>query len=156
MDLSADDLAGIVDVLGPVTRGELRQACTELAFKRGADTEPEAFDPVIEDALDGYHLVVVPDHDADADEPLLAVGPVAFPSLPEGAADLPHIMDHPGRTLDRATVASAAEERFREEAARAVTAGDDERVATLLDVSYDLESWGPVELRAARERLDDG
>ena len=32
---------------------------------------------------------------------------------------------------------------------------DQERIETLLDVCYDLEAWGPVELREVRGRLDD-
>jgi len=52
-------------------------------------------------------------------------------------------------------MAIAAERRFREDAAAAASVGDEDRTAELLDVSYDLEAWGPVELEAARSRLDD-
>ncbi|WP_135302156.1 DUF7109 family protein [Haloarcula amylovorans] len=155
MNLTGDDFAGVVDVFGALTRAELGEACVELAFKRGEDTDAKAFDDAIDDALVEYHLVRVADHDADADDPLLVVGPAAFPRLPEGAGDLPHIMDVPDRSLSDEAVARAAEERFREDAVVAVEAVDDERIATLLDVSYDLEAWGPVELGEARARLDD-
>ncbi|MBX0321855.1 hypothetical protein EGH21_02300 [Halomicroarcula sp. F13] len=155
MDLTADDIAGVVDVFGALTRAELGRACSELAFKRGEDVATDAFAEDVEDALTSYHLLSVADHDEDTDEALLVVGPAAFPSLPDGAGDLPHIMDVPARTLDEETVARAAEERFREDAVLAVQAGDEDRIASLLDVSYDLEAWGPVELGTARDRLDD-
>ena len=155
MELTPDDLAGVVDVVGPLTRDELEQACGELAFKRGEDADADSFDAEIAAALAGYHLLAVADHDADAPDPLVVVGPAAFPTFPEGVADLPHILDVPDRKLDRETMATAAEKRFRADAAAAAGAGDEERIGELLDVSYDLEAWGPVELGAARERLDE-
>jgi hypothetical protein len=157
MDPSGDDLAGVVDLFGALTRAELGQALAELAFKRGQDAEPETFDDVIDDALHTYHLVAVPAgavSGAEVDADLLVPGPVAFPTLPEDAADLPHIMDVSTRSPARETVGTAAEERFRADAAAAVDAGEAERVATLLDVSYELEVWAPVDLDAAREQLD--
>ena len=154
MELPPDELAGVVDIVGPVTRRELVQACGELAFKRGGDMDTEAVEATIERAISSYQLVVVSDHDA-ADTPLILVGPAAFPDIPEGAEDLPHILDLPSRELGRETVATGAEQRFREDAAEAVRAGDDDRIAELLDVSYDLEAWGPVALASARALLDE-
>lgn len=153
MDLTPDELAGVVDVVGPLTRAELRRACGELAFKRGVDAEAVADD--IGAALSDYYLVAVADHDADATDPLVVVGPAAFPAIPDGAEDIPHILDVPERDLSRDAVASAAEARFREDAAAAVEAGDSERIEWLLDVSYDLEAWGPVDLARTRARLDE-
>lgn len=150
MELTPDELAGIVDVLGPVTRDELKQAGEELAFKRGA----EGTTVKISTALETYHLVAVDDHDIDTNKPILVVGPAAFPALPDGVEDLPHILDVPSRDPDTKTIAAAAEQRFREDAATAIEAGDGDRIASLLDVSYELEAWGPVELATARDRLD--
>ncbi len=155
MELTPDELAGVVDVVGPVTREELVQACGELAFKRGEDVDSDAFAAAIDDALSTYHLVAVPDHDSEADAPLVVVGPAAFPEIPDGTEDLPHILDVPDRDPSTETVAAAAEGRFREDAAEAVRAGDDERIQELLDVSYDLEAWGAVDLGEARGLLDD-
>jgi len=154
MELTPDELAGVVDVVGPVTRGELTQACGELAFKRGADVDEATFEAAVDAALSTYHLVAVTDHDVEADAPLVVVGPTAFPAIVEGATDLPHILDVPDRDLSTATVAAAAERRFREDAAEAVRTDDDERIQALLDVSYDLEAWGSVELATARGHLD--
>lgn len=176
MDLTGDELAGIVDLFGGLTRAELHRALAELAFKAGEDRDPETFEPVVDDALRSYHLVAVTDGgsggedvadqsagdgsevedgDEHADHQLLVPGPVAFPTLPEGATDLPHILDVDERTVDREAAGRAAESRFRAEAAGAVEAGDEDRIAALLDVSYELEAWAPVDLEAARTRLDE-
>ncbi|MFC6836497.1 DUF7109 family protein [Halomarina ordinaria] len=142
--LDGDDLAGVVDLFGALTREELDRALAELAFKHDADA-PD--DEVVETALERYELV---DHDG-----LLVVGPAAFPTLPEGAADLPHILDVPPRTPDTEAVARTAEERFRAEAARALAADPSgEELARLVDASYDIEAWGPVDLGEVRRRLD--
>jgi len=143
-DPSPDGLAGVVDLFGGLTREELDRALAELAFKRGADS-PEGH--VVDDAVASYHLV---EHDD-----LLVVGPAAFPSLPDGAEDLPHILDVDARSVDREAVAATVEERFRADTARALAAEDSAAVERLLDVSYDLETWGPADVADVRRRLDD-
>lgn len=151
MKLSPDELAGIVDLFGALDRETLRQACVELAFKRGEDREPASFDDAIDDAVAGYHLLAV----EEEEDELFVPGPVAFPELPEGATDLPHILDTEERTIDRERLAEAVERRFRADAAAAVEDGDTDRMEYLLDVSYELEVWAPVELEETRGRLDD-
>ncbi|QSG10227.1 DUF7109 family protein [Halapricum desulfuricans] len=148
MEFTPDELAGIVDLFGALDRSALQRACVELAYKRGADREPAGFDDAIDAAVADYHLLVL-------DDELLVPGPIAFPELPEGATDLPHILDVESRTIDRDRLAEAAQRRFRADAAAAVEAGDRERIEHLLDVSYELEVWAPVELAQARRRLDD-
>ncbi|MDQ2073116.1 DUF7109 family protein [Haloarcula sp. NS06] len=155
MDLQPDELAGVVDLFGSLTSAELIDACGELAFKQGVDADPDAIATAIDDAIDSYHLVAVDDHAVDTDETLLVVGPVAFPTLPDGAADLPHIMDVPARNLAHDAVVEAVKARFREDAVMAVKNGDEDRVETLLDVSYDIEAWENVEMDGLRDRLDD-
>jgi hypothetical protein len=144
-----DEVAGVVDLFGALTRAELRRALAELSFKRGADPESAAADEALDAAVESYHVV-----ELDGDPPQFAVGPVAFPALPRGAEDLPHILDVPTRTVDREAVARDVEERLRAETARAVAAGDDDRVAHLLDVTYDLEAWASVDVSGIRDRLD--
>jgi hypothetical protein len=141
--VDADDLAGIVDLFGALTPAELDRALEELAFKAGRSPPEE---PVVERASRSYHLV-------ECDGRLVA-GPAAFPSLPADAGDLPHIMGIDERPVDREAAGRAAEERFRGEAARALAADEPDRVERLLDVSYDLETWGPVEVADVRRRLD--
>jgi hypothetical protein len=161
MKVTADELAGVVDQFGALTRAELQDAAAELAFKADGDFEPEAFAADVDDALHSYHLLAV-DSDAvegtdaatDEDATWLVPGPIAFPTLPAGAADLPHIMDLDARSVDREAAGRAAEAQFRTDAAAAAEGGDDDRIAALLDVSYELEAWGPVDLAAARDHLD--
>jgi hypothetical protein len=153
MDVTGDELAGIVDLFDALTAAELAQALVELAYRQGDELEASAFDGDIEAARDTYHLVGF--EPAAADEVWLVAGPVAFPELPENATDLPHILDVPDRSVDRERLGTAAEERFRADTARAVADGDDERLRELLDVSYELEVWAPVDLASARDRLDD-
>lgn len=144
-----DELAGIVDLFGALTRKELDAACSELAYRRGEESPEDA----VEAALSAFALVPF-EADGEA-ETLLAPGPGAFPTLPDGAEDLPHILDVETRSVDRETVGRAAEERLRTEAAQAVTVGDTERADELLDISYDIEAWGGVDLSGIRDRLDD-
>lgn len=154
MTLSAatgDELAGVVDLFGALTRDELESALGELAFKRGEAVDDDAIHDAIDAAVEDYYLVTV---DSDAGT-LLAPGPVAFPTLPDGAEDLPHILDVSSRDPDRATLVEAVERRLRADAARAVDAEDVERVEHLLDVSYDLETWGATDVSDVRSRLDD-
>ena len=145
-----DELAGVVDLFGALTRAELARALAELAFKQGKAVDESAFESVIAAAVDDYYLVEG-EYDGAS---VLASGPVAFPAVPENGEDLPHIMDVPDRGVDRTALAERARSRLREEAEAVVEAGDEERAGYLLDVSYDLEAWGPVETDAVRERLD--
>jgi len=142
-----DELAGVVDLFGALTRAELTEALSELAYRQG-ETVP---DDAVDEAIDAFALVTV---ERDDDEDLLAPGPSAFPTLPEGAEDLPHILDVEARSVDRSVVGRAAERRLRADAARAVANDEPARAAELLDVSYDLEAWGGVELDDIRDRLD--
>lgn len=151
MRLSGDELAGVTDLFGALQPEELKQGVEELAFRRGEDFESDAHSDAVEEAVSAYQLVRVTD--SSDTQPLLAPGPTAFPTLPEDANDLPHILDVEKRALDRESVGSQVETRLRGEAARAVSEEDSERIATLLDVSYDLEAWAPVEIASARDRL---
>jgi hypothetical protein len=154
MELSGDELAGIADLFGALSPPELEEAVNELAFRRGTEFDASAFETAVQEAVSGYQLVRFEEPDAGESE-LVAPGPTAFPRLAEDAEDLPHILDVQRRTLDRETVGQKVEQRFRGEAARAVAEGDVDRIETLLDVSYDLETWAPVEIGSVRDRLDD-
>jgi hypothetical protein len=166
----ADELAGVVDLFGALTPGELTDALVELAYRQRGDVDDDAVAAAADDAVDWaverYHLVaytpagdgddesVVTAEDAAGDE-LLTVGPVSFPTLPAEADDLPHILEFPTRSVSREALVETVERRLRGDAARAVAAGDDDRVRELLDVTYDLEAWAPVDVSEVRLRLDD-
>lgn len=155
-----DDLAGVVDLFGWLTRAELSEALSELAFKRRAEADEAAIDAAIDLAVAEYALVPAPEGALSGGGApggpagaALAVGPAAFPTLPDGAADLPHILDVPARDVDRETLADAVLDRLRGEAVAAIDAGDADRLATLADVTYDVEAWAPVDVGPVRERI---
>jgi hypothetical protein len=152
MDLSGDDLAGVVDLFGALTREELGHALAELAYKHGESDDPDAFADEIDAAIAAYRLISLA-HET-TDDPVLVAGPGAFPELPEGATDLVHILDIEDRAVDREAAGRAVLDRFREDAATAVESGDPDRIAHLLDVSYELEAWADVDLSAERDHLD--
>ncbi|ADJ16221.1 DUF7109 family protein [Halalkalicoccus jeotgali] len=128
--LTDDELAGICDLFGALTREELARARSELAFRRDEEAGPEGR---IEAALSTYALV---EHDG-----LVLAGPAAFPTLPEGASDLPHILEAPDREVDREAAGEAV--------LAALAAEEDTELAR--EVSYDLEAWAPVDASAVRE-----
>ena len=148
--MDGDELAGVVDLFGGLTRPELDNALDELAFKRGDSADGDANENSATDDIDAalreYYLVTV-DHDRG---PLLAPGPVAFPELPEYGTDLPHILDVERRDVDREELAAAVRNRLESEAGDA----DGDRAEYLLDVTYDAEAWAPLDLDDVRERLD--
>ncbi len=140
-----DEVAGIVDIFVALTRQETERALSELAYRHG-ETPPE---DAVRDAIDEFVLVAF---DRDGRR-LLAPGPAAFPELPDGAEDLPHILGIDARTVDRTLVTRAAAERLRTEAVCAATLGAREHADRLIDISYDLETWGHIDLAGVRERL---
>ena len=160
MPFDGDELAGTVDPFGALSRAELREAAREVAFRRGEDLDDAALAAAVDDAVAAYRLVVCPPEAVpargvgDDETDLLAVGPTAFPEPPEGAEDLPHILDVDRRSVDRERLGRAVVERLRGQAARAVDRGEHERVRQLLDVSYDVEAWAPVDVSDVRERFD--
>ena len=151
MTATLDDLAGVVDLFDGLTRAELAQALVELGARRGDTPDDDAIDAAIQRALDEYYLIRY----ETADPSLLVAGPAAFPTLPEHAEDLPHIMDVPDRSPDRDDLGTVAAERLRSDADAAIEASDAERIETLIDVSYDIEAWTPVDLGEIRGRLDE-
>jgi hypothetical protein len=161
MDATADELAGVVDLFGGLTRAELERALAEAAYRAdGGAVEDVALEAAIDRAVESFALVRYEPADADDasavtdGEPLLVAGPTAFPSVPDHAEDVPHILDVDRRRLDREALGARTRDRFADAAAAAVDAGDAERIRTLIDVSYDVESWAPVDLTDERTRLE--
>ncbi|SDG19601.1 hypothetical protein SAMN04488067_11937 [Halorubrum xinjiangense] len=157
-----DDLAGVVDLFGWLTRGEMSHALSELAFKKRTEVDEGAIDAAIDLAVREYALVPAPDDalsgDGETDRSeeettALAVGPAAFPTLPEGAEDLPHILDVPDRDVDREALADSVLSQLREEAVEAINEGDADRLEVLADVTYDVEAWAPVDTDPVRTRI---
>ena len=171
MDATADELAGVVDLFGGLTRAELERALSEAAYRAdGQSVDGDALETALADALASFALVEVEyeratagsrDGDGDGDgDPLLVAGPTAFPSVPDHAEDVPHILDVERRDLDRAALGETAREEFREALEDALATGaesegaDEDRLRRLLDVSYDIEAWAPIDLADERDRLE--
>lgn len=150
MEVSGDELAGIVELFGAMTREELRQACAELAFRAGED-DPESVADAVEAAVESLALVAYEDDGRE----LLAPGPAALPTLPDGAPDLPHVLDVERRSVDRGLLVEEVEVRLEAATAAAVESGDSDRAAALTDLTYDAEAWGNLELAELRARLQD-
>ncbi|MFC3957343.1 DUF7109 family protein [Halovivax cerinus] len=148
MEPTVDELAGIVDLFGALTRSELERALTELAARTGR-SEPAAAD-AIDAALESFALLAC---DVDGSDGFVA-GPAAFPTLPPHAEDLPHILEVPPRSPSADELARLAGERFAAEVDQAVDANDEAHARDLLDLSYEVEAWAPVDLDDERDRLD--
>ena len=149
MDPTPDELAGMVDLFGGLTREELVGAIEDLAARAGTPFEAAAVADRIDEAVEGFYLVEV---GADG-AALLVAGPAALPALPDHGDDLPHLLDVDERDVDRTERARAAEERLRAAAARAVNEADRDRAAALLDVCYDLDAWAGADTGAIRAHL---
>lgn len=160
MEPTPDELAGVVDGFGGLTRAELRTALDDLAARAGHETDPDALESAIDDALDSYHLLELAPDEAVAeprgpgvDDPILLPGPAALPALPEGGEDLPHLLEVEPRTIDRDAAARSVESELRADAAAAIGDGDADRAALLLDACYEVEAWGAVDLGDAKAGL---
>jgi hypothetical protein len=149
MDVSPDELAGVADLFGGLTREEFEEAIENVAARQGAAFEAAALGERIEAARQEHYLLGV-DHGGST---VFVPGPTALPTLPEHAEDLPHMMDVSERDIDVDRLAGVARERLERDAEAAVDAGDSERVRFLLDACYDAEAWGPVDVAPVRERL---
>ncbi|MFC7233183.1 hypothetical protein ACFQMM_21645 [Saliphagus sp. GCM10025308] len=201
---TSDELAGIVDLFGGLTRTELERALSEVAFRAdGQSVDEDAAAGAIEASLDAFALVRyeprgdghatdggAEDSDVDVDgngngdeDALFVPGPTAFPRTPEHAEDLPHILDVSPRDPDQDAVGKAARDRFladveavledeggRDDGSEKVDEDNDETenvdggdnetesvdetaIEDLIDLSYDLEAWAPLDLTAERTRL---
>jgi hypothetical protein len=154
MDWTDDELAGVVDTFGALTRAELERALSELAFRDGEDLADDELDAIVGTALDEYALVAYdPGPDADVDEDLVVAGPTTFPTLPEHGDDLPHIMDVEHRRVDRERAGEQVADLMRETAAD--LEADDPRRERLLDLTYEVEAWAPIDLDDLRDQLAD-
>lgn len=171
MELTADELAGVVDYFGGLTRAELDRALEEAAFRAGDEqVDTEALETVIEEAIETFALVRYRTAEDRDPESLLVAGPTAFPQIPPGGEDVPHILDVDRRRVDRTALGEAVVEQFEAAVRTELGAGDEgegdtvgreaaddvdpDRVRQLLEVSYDIEAWAPVDVTAERERLD--
>ena len=170
MDVTADELAGVVDLFGGLTRAELERALSEAAFRaNGTSVDDAALEATVVDALESFALVAYEPPgageasagtdasdertDGGSGSELLVAGPTAFPTVPDAAEDVPHILDVESRRPNRNALGETARQQFVADVTAAIDAGDADRCERLLDVSYDLEAWAPIDLATERDRL---
>lgn len=146
MELSGDELAGIVDQFGALRPSTLRRAIHEAAFRAGEDLEQETIQTWIDEAHAKFTLLSVELDDGEYVVP----GPRAFPTVPAEATDLPHVLD-----VDSVQVpGDAIETGVRNKLAAAASGVEDpDRVEELIDVTYDAEAWAGTDLADVRDRL---
>ncbi len=148
MELSGDELAGIVDQFGALPPPELRRAISEAAFRAGADLEMETVESWIDEALGEFSLLSV----EKSGESLLVPGPRAFPEVPEPAADLTHVLDVESRSVPGEALEMGLRNRLGEAAAHIE---DPDRANELIDITYDAEAWAGIDLSDVRDRLSE-
>jgi len=151
MGVTPDELAGIADLFGGLTRAELIEAVENVAARQGAAFDPTDVENAVASARREYYLVAL----EQEDDTMLAPGPAALPALPNHAEDLPHMMDVGEHDPDPDDLAGAVRDRLERDAEAAIEAGNRDRAAFLLDVCYDAEVWAPVDVDPIRERLRD-
>lgn len=147
MTLEPDELAGIVDLFGLLSRAALVDGVREIAFRRDEPFDESETEDAIDEAIDSFVLIQF-EHEGES---VVVAGPAAFPTLPSGAEDLPHILDVERRSVDRSILADPIRERLE---LAAVDVTDPDRATELLDVTYDAEAWTDVDLEDVRERLE--
>lgn len=151
MEITPDELAGIVDLFGGLSEAELLTALEDLAARTGESYDPEQWTRAVDEALDDYYLVRVP-----CDQRAIIVpGPVSLPALPEHGDDLPHILDVDRRRPDPSVIGRSVEKRLRGDAARAINEQDRHLAERLLDICYEVDTWGSVDTTEIRTALND-
>lgn len=158
---SPDELAYVLELFGALAESEFRRAVREAAFRVGRDVDADALAERVDAAADSFHVVRV-EPDAvplvvpalDDDEAAYVPGPRAWPTEPDGAEDLPHILDLDERAVDRDALATHVGEQLRAAVERAAARGDADRLHDVLDVTYDVEAWADVDLADTRGLAD--
>jgi hypothetical protein len=156
-----DELAGVLELFGALTESEFRRAVNEAAFRTGRDVDDDALAARVNDATDSFHVVrVEPDAvprvvpSLAEDDAAYVPGPRAWPEEPEGAADLPHILDVDPRDVNRDALAARVRQQLRARVEQAAAGGDADALQDLLDVTYDVETWAAVDLDDTRGLVD--
>jgi len=147
MELSGDELAGIADQFDALPPDSMRRAIRETAFRAGEEVGEEQIESWIESALKKFTLLKI---ELDGD-PYIVPGPRSFPTVPEAASDLVHVLDVEPRDVP----SEALETGVRKSLARAAEKIEEpEKAQVLLDVTYDAEAWVGTDLSDVRTRLE--
>jgi len=160
--ITKDKLAGIVDVLGASTIGEIHLIAQELAeIRRLEEVSPADVEQLCESAL-GEHLIETVSsgevEGAGSDETYYIPGPNAFPDIPYELSEIIDILELSKREVDMSKVAKSFSSRLKQRAKRlnekidlfsggAVPDSDisklEQRYSDLLNLYYDYDFWLP-------------
>lgn len=159
--LSADELAGVLELFGALTESEFQRAVRETAFRAGRDVSEDGIAERVNAAAESFHVVrVAPDavlevvDGLDDSEAAYVAGPRAWPEEPEHGEDLPHILDVDARDVDREALAGRVRQQLRAAVEQAAARGDADRLHDVVDVTYDVEAWADVDLADTRGLAD--
>jgi hypothetical protein len=160
---SPDELAYVLELFGALAESEFERAVRVAAFRVGRDVDADALAERVTAAADSFHVVrVAPDAvplvvpALDGDEAAYVPGPRAWPTEPDGAEDLPHILDLDERAVDRDALATQVRKQLRSTVERAAARGDADRLHDVVDVTYDVEAWADADLQDTRGLADGG
>ncbi|WP_323674853.1 hypothetical protein [Halorubellus sp. PRR65] len=159
--LSADELAGVLELFGALAESEFVRAVREAAFRDGREVTEDGIADRVNAAAESFHVVrvepdAVPgvvDGLGDAEAAYVA-GPRAWPEEPAHGEDLPHILDVDARDVDRAALARRVRQQLRAAVEHAAARSDAERLHEVVDVTYDVEAWADVDLPDTRGLAD--
>ena len=149
MDPTLDELAGAVDLFEGLSREELISGFGDISARMGDYVNVETLSLRIDEAIEKYYLVEI------VDRGLLVVGPSALPELPEGGEDLPHLILVGEREINREEVEKSVVERVSKEIEIVISKKDRDQMERLLDVCYDLEIWGEIDVEGIRKKLEE-
>ena len=160
--ITKDELAGIIDVLGAATIGEIHLIVHELAeIRRLEDASRDDVEQLCESAL-GEHLIETVSSeevgDAGSDETYYITGPNAFPDIPYELSEIIDILELSKREVDMSKVAKSFSSRLKQRAKRLNDKIDsfsggpvldsdisrlEKRYSDLLNLYYDYDFWLP-------------
>ncbi|MCL7411970.1 MAG: hypothetical protein M8350_09270 [Methanosarcinaceae archaeon] len=160
--ITKDELAGIVDVLGASTIGEIHLIVQEHAEIRRLEVVGLAdVEQLCQSALDEHLIETVSFEEvegADSDETYYISGPNAFPDIPYELSEIIDILELSKREVDMSKVAKSFSSRLKQRAKRlnekidmfsdgSVPDSDilklEQRYSDLLNLYYDYDFWLP-------------
>ena len=170
--ITKDELAGIIDVLGAATIGEIHLIVQELAeIRRFEVVSPADVEQLCESALTEHLIETVSSEeveDAGSDETYYISGPNAFPDIPFELSEIFDILELSKREVDMSKVAKSLSSRLKQRAKRLYETIDslsvdsrsdvditklEKRYSDLLNLYYDFDFWLPGGMSDVEDKI---
>ncbi len=170
--ITKDELAGIIDVLGAATIGEIHLIVQELVeIRRLEVVDLEDLEQLCESALDEHLIETVSSEEvegAGSDEVYYISGPNAFPDIPFELSEIIDILELSKREVDMSKVAKSLSSRLKQRAKRlnekidsfygeSTNAADisrlEKRYSDLLNLYYDFDFWLPEGMSDIEDKI---